>query len=76
MDIRWDVEKDKSRRTVHFIVDGQTVGYYYEDVSDPGVFPIYEYDHVLQDFKFAGVQDSEWEARSTLKLDLALKGWG
>lgn len=76
MAYKWEEEKDKARRTVHFVVNGQTVGYYYEDVSDPGVFPIYVWDHALQDFTSDDVCNSEREAKATLKLLVAMKGWG
>ena len=70
----WETEKDKARRTVSYVVDGFTEGYYYEDVSDPGVFPVYAYSIEKQDYVLLQSYSSEEEARKLLKMIIPAAG--
>lgn len=64
----WETERDESRRTVSYVVDGFTKGYYFEDTSDPGVFPVYAYSLTEKDYVLVQVHDSEEKARKLLEI--------
>ncbi len=64
----WETEKDSSRRTVSYVVDGFTKGYYYEDVSAPGVFPVYAFSINEQDYVKVQAYGSEKLARQLLQM--------
>lgn len=70
----WETEKDKFRRTVSYVVDGFAKGYYYEDTSDPGVFPVYAYSLGQQDYVLVQACDSEEKARKLLKMIIPAAG--
>lgn len=70
----WETEKDKARRTVSYVVDGFAEGYYYEDVSDPGIFPVYIYNPREQDYTLTLPFDSEEKAREFLEGLVKTKG--
>lgn len=70
----WETERDKSRRTVSYVVDGLVKGYYYEDTSDPGVFPVYIYSLGDKDYKLISVMESEEKAKRWLELMIPAAG--
>lgn len=64
---RFKTESDRARRTVTYQVDGEVMGYYYEDGSDPGVFPIYVWFGDVDDFVLTDTVEDEEEAKSLLR---------
>lgn len=70
----WETESDKFRRTVSYVVDGFVKGYYYEDTSDPGVFPTYAYSLGKQDYVLIEAYSSEESAKKLLKLIIPAAG--
>lgn len=70
----WETEKDKFRRTMSYVVDGFVKGYYYEDTSDPGVFPVYAYSLEDKDYTLIQVFSSEERARKLLEIIIPAAG--
>lgn len=64
----WETERDKTRRTVSYVVNGFVKGYYYEDTSDPGIFPVYAYSLEDKDYIMVQVYSSEEQAKRLLEL--------
>ena len=63
---RFKTERDRSRRTVAYELGEEVMGYYYEDKSDPGVFPIYIWFGDAGDFELTDVVTDEKEAKALL----------